>query len=510
MNFAHNPRVVATMPRVMPGPFSTERGPNGLKGRVERAGKPSYRSSPYDDPNSNADVRGIGTAPYGQQSKFRPTITNASLPRQPGPMFAQIPSLYDGRPFLSFGGTSQQYVQQLQNAILTSQGLRTNQFGGARGGNPDMTSEVAGDQGYSTYSGFALPNMFAKFDGAPSSTPDGWGMTQAPRPTGSQLSLPNTGADGASDGTGMFTNVRTPSGTIQQVDPFSLATMREATDRPIRDGIDQNTNQPMVMALLAMKPDSLKTLGSQVAFDETQEGQLIYQAIEDNGAIQAAINQREGTIDGEFLPRTVFNVVAANWWLAQENKSQPLRGWKPNDVLSKIGFHGAIRGDVSARFGPGEAYGLARRLVNCNLGGGIESIFNEWGSVEPGWRLYHILKRVPHDKIRANPQERPGSYSLTASSENVIVVSETKTKNPFQIVPWVGKSAVHRPTRDDAAYYNDDNQIEYGVVIFVGIVFDVKFASPWQSQLDHCGTNASIRVQLPLIDVKIVGDIIQV
>ena len=504
MNFAANARVTAVTTQKLPGPFSTERGPNGFKARSERAKVvgPQYRSSPYDNP-SIGDVAGVGTGPGGQQSGYRPQKTTVTI-NQPvnGPIWAQSGSQLDGRPRQSFGGTPTAYVTALQNAILSQQGLPTRQFGGTRAGNVDMTTEVAGDQGFSTFPGFVQPRMFLKTDGAPSG--NDWNMLQTPRPTGLNISMPNTGADGPG-GDGIFKTTRPASANFGQADPFALSMMRDATTNPIQDGIDQNTNQPMVMALLAMKSEKTNMLGVQVAFEENQEGQLIYEAIEDNGTIRQAISKYEGFVEGNLLPHSTFNVPSLNWFLAQEDKSAPLRGWTANDVLSKIYFHGAIRGDASARFGPGEPYGLARRIINCNLGGGIEYIRNEWGPLSFGQRLYHIFVRKSHDKIRANPNERPGSFSLTGSSENVIVVKETKTKNPWQCVPWIGSDMVKKPTKEDTEFINDDGVVEKGFAFFIGTVFQIDFASPWQSQLDHCGTNGAIRAQLPMIGVKISG-----
>ena len=506
MNFVGNSRVTAVTTGKKPGPFTTERGPNGYKARSERAKVvgPQYRNSPYDNPNIG-DVAGVGTGPGGKQSGYRPSKTTI-MTTQPtnGPLWAQSGSQLDGRPRQPFGGTPQAYVTGLQNAILSQQGLPTRQFGGTRAGNVDMTSEVAGDQGFSTYSGFAQPRLFPKTDAAP----DGqtWNLLQTPRPTGLNISMPtpNPGGDGTG-GEGFFATMRQANANFGQADPFSLASMRQSTTNPIQDGIDQNTNQPMVMALLAMKSEKTGMLGVQVAFEEEQEGQLMYEAIEDNGTIRQAISKYEGNVEGNLLPHTTFNVPSVNWFLAQEDKAAPLRGWTANEVLSMIYFHGAIRGDASARFGPGEPYGLSRRIINCNLGGGIEFIRNEWGSVESGRRLYHIFKRVSHDKIRANPTERPGSFSLTGSQENVIVVKETKTKNPWQVVPWVGDNIVKKPTKEDTEFINDDGIVEKGFAFFIGTVFQVDFASPWQSQLDHCGTNCAIRAQLPMIGVKING-----
>lgn len=509
MNFAANARVTATSTQKLPGPFVTEKGPNGYKANSFRAATvgPSYRSSPYDDPNvSNAP--GVGVDPRGQQSGYRPTKTIV-ITKQPvgGPIWSQSGSQLDGRPRQSFGGTPKEFISALQNAIMLQQGLPTRSFGGLRGGNVDMTSEVAGSQGFSTYSGFANPRMFPKTDGAPDSM---WNLLQTPRPTGLNIGLPtpNPGSNG-NGGSGFFVTQREATGEFGQVDPFALSNMRGAAEKPIEDSIDQNTNQPMVMALLAMKSDRTESLGALIAFEENQEGQLIYEAIEDNGTIKQAISKFDGFVEGNLLPHTAFNVPSVNWFLAQEKKSPPLQGWTANDVLSMIYFHGAIRGDASSRFGPGEPFGLERRIINCNLGGGIENIRNEWGPVEPGQRLYHIFRRVPHEKIRASPNERPGSFSLTGSSENVMVVKETKTKNPWQVVPWASDNIVQKPTKEDTEFVNDDGVVEKGFAFFIGVVFQADFASPWKVHLDHCGTNNSIRAQLPMIGVKINGRLFQ-
>jgi hypothetical protein len=219
------------------------------------------------------------------------------------------------------------------------------------------------------------------------------------------------------------------------------------------------------------------------------------------------VSDTEAALSPEKLPHSMFNVVSANWFLAtsEQAAARPGGGWQLCDVLARLQPHGLVRGDSSARFGPGERYGLARRLMNCTVGGGTEFIFNEWGRVRLGQAVWHLIKRVPHDKIRASPGQQPGSYSLTGSAENLHVVSEEKTRNPFQIVPWVGEMMHSKPTRKDVEYLDDDGSIGYGAAIRIGIVVQIDFPTPFKVLTDHAPFNNYLRAQLPIIGVMYEG-----
>lgn len=480
---------------------------------VFRVNGPTRRFTPYDLGTDNVDVPGANADPRATQSRYKGSVQTiiTQQPAQNNPTFAQIESMWNGQAKTNFGGNPAQQLQNIQFAIMASQGLNISSFGGGRTGQPDMTSEVAGENGSSMYSGFSgPPNFFPKFNGDPSPEPSGWGLSQVrpPNQLNTDLPSPNPGANG--DGSsGMFQTTRDGTAQFYTNNPFTTVNWQKATNERIKDGIESATNQPMVIAIMALRTAKPSMMGTQHAFDETQEGQIMYQSMEDLGKLKQNFPDEGGNLTADKLPHSVFNVVSANFYLASsEDASAPLKGWRAKDVMARINCHGIIRGDSSARYGRGEPFGLSRRIYNCNVGGGIEFMFNEWGPVEAGNVLYHIIKRVSQNKIKASPQEREGSYSLTGSHEEVIVIPDGKVRNPFQIVPWIGKGRNDRPKKKDLEFVDNDGLIDKGVAIRIGVVFQSDFAAPLQVLLQHATTSNFYRAQLPVIGVMFEGQVV--
>lgn len=490
------------MTLAVPGPLK------GIKSSYSRAQGSSIRFSPYDGVNDNVDVPGAGAGPKGRQSAFRGSVQRVitNQPSQINQPFAQIDSMFDNRPKTDIGGNPQSSLRNIQMSILARQGIQTPQFGGGRGGQPDMTDEVASENGISSYPGFTgAPNFFPKYQGAPGAEPAGWGLTAPRKPTGLDIDLPNPnpGANGGGSD-GLFQTTRSGSATFYNQNPFATVNWKQVMAQPIRDVVESAVNQPMLYSTRASRTSARSLAGTQIAFDESHEGQLMYQAIEDLGTLRQATIDKEGMLSPDKLPHTLFNLVSANYFLAtSEKQAGPLQGWKINDVLARIVFHGIIRGDSSARFGPGERFELSRRIYNCNVGGGIEFMFNDWGDVQLGQEVWHLIKRVPHKDIRASPKERPGSYSLTGAAENILLVPDDKTRRPFQIVPWVGKYVDSRPTTKDVEYIDDDGIKCEGVAIKIGIVFQIDFPSPYKVLTDHSSYSNFYRTQCPVIGVML-------
>lgn len=485
----------------------------GGRSSVFRANGPTRRFTPYDQGNENVDVPGANADPRGRQSRYKGSVQSiyTQQPAQNNPTFAQIESMWNNQAKQSFGGNPGQYLQDIQFAIMAQQGLSISTFGGGRTGQPDLTSEVAGENGLSTFSGFTgPPNFFPKFDGDPSSEPSGWGLTQVrpPMQLKTDLPTPNPGANG--DGSsGMFQTTRDGTAAFYTNNPFSSANWKRGESDRIKDSIESATNQPMVIAIMALRKAGPALAGTQVMFDETQEGQIMYQAVENLGQLKQMFADNAEGLSPDKLPHSVFNVVSANYYLATTEDAAPaLKGWKAKDVLSRINCHGIIRSDSSARYGRGESFGLSRRIYNCNVGGGIEFMFNEWGAVEAGNVLYHIIKRVPQRFIKASPSEREASYCLTGSHEEFVVIPDGKTRNPFQIVPWIGKTRNARPTKKDLEFIDNDGLIDKGIAIRIGVVFQSDFPAPLPILLQHATTSNFYRAQLPIIGVMFEGRVV--
>lgn len=492
----------------LPGPLT------GIKSRSSTANGGSRRFTPYDGVTDNVDVPGAAGGPRGRQSVYRGGVQTVITqpPSQTNPTFAQIESQWAGLPQQAFGGNPTQQMQLMQ-AILSTQGLTMSALGGNRFAQPDMTSEVPSENGISSYAGFGgPPGYFPKYNGTPGAEPSAWGLYAQARPSAliTDLPSPNPGANGGGSD-GFFQSTREGVASSLTRNPFETINWQQAADTRVQGVIESPVNAPMVYAIMAALSPDEERRGLAAQFEETQEGQVVYQAVEDLGVLRQSLHDFDGELSPEKLPHSIFNVVSANWFLAtSETAAPPLMGWKLCDVLGRLQPHGLVRGDSSARFGPNERFELSRRVMNCTVGGGTEFVFNEWGNVRLGQEVWHIIKRVPITKIRAVPHERPGSFSLTGSSEQIHVVPDSKTRNPFQIVPWIGESLHAKPTRKDVAYYDDDGLIWHGAAIKIGVVVQIDFPSPLKILTDHSSYNNHVRAQLPIIGVMYEGRLYQV
>lgn len=511
MQFANDAQRFRVGTLKVPGPLT------GIKSRSSTAASAtgSLRSTPYDGVTENVDVRGANAGPTGRQSGLPRTVrTVITQPIQsPNQKFAQIESQWTGIAQQGFGGNAASQISQMAG-FANMQNLSISALGGNRYSQPDMTSEVPYENGISGYGGFgAAPNFFAKYYGEPGGMPVNWGLEATPRPSALKIDMPspNPGANGSSSG--FFQTTRDGTASALTQNPFQTINWQQVANNRVEGATPTSVNQPMVYAVMAALSSEEQMLGANKQFEETQHGQILFQAVEDLGTLRAAAGEFDQIVSPDKLPHSLFNVVSANWFLAtMEDAAEPLKGWTVNKVLSLIQIHGAIRGDSSARFGTGERYGLARRLLNCNVGGGGKDdfVFNEWELDEDsvlsiGQELWYIIKRVPHDSIRATSYSPAGTFSVTGASQNVIAVPDSKTRNPFQIVPWIGKTPVQRPTRKDVEYTDDDGILGYGVAIKVGQVMQSDFPAASKEVLRHAGHNNYYRAQLPLIGIQFEG-----
>ena len=495
----------------------------GIRGRVERSNTQSRRFSPYDGTDEAVDVS-IGQI-NGRQSVFKPSIFTA-ITQQPGvggaQRFNEIESLWTGVQQVDFGGDPPEKINALAATLPGAAGISLTPLGGGRVAQPDMTSEVASENGFSSYGGFGPPPAyFQKFDGDPGMMPENWGLTGV-RASALQTEMPtpNPGANG--DGSdGIFQTTRDGSASFAgpEANPFTSINWRGATTNRVQGVVETHVNAAMIYAVMAAL-DKVGSFGGNPQWDETQHGEILWQAVEDIGVLAQNSEETEN-LSPDKLPHSLFNVPSANFWLATLGGGEnPVRLPKTaRDVLGLLTLHGMIRGDSSARFAPNERFGLSTRVYNCVVGGGEEFVFNEWSATRRGEKVYSIIKRVDHTQIRANPGAPPASYSLSGVKENVLIVPDDKTTKPFQIVPWVKKirkgkpedKLFHdRPTHEDLAYKDENGIICKGVAYEVGYVVQLDHPTPLPRLVTHAPFNAFLRKQLPVVGLVFTGRLLHI
>jgi len=457
----------------------------GIKSRYFTA--PSavpYRSTPYDGVDQNVALA-VGGGPRGRQSNLPRRVSTLLTPSAPAP----------------FGGNPGSYTD-MQFGRLATSGLSLGVFGGARVAQPDLTAEVAGENGYSTFAGAtaAPPRMFPQFGGAPGAEPTAWGMNAPRVPTALNVNLPDAQPLANGDNSNAFFQ-STREGTASSVaaNPFE-SFQRASQQEPLHDGIESMVNQHMLHASAAL-------VGQTIGWDQTLEGQIIYQLIQDTGELAQAVYDYGEDMSLEQLPHSFFDTVSMNYWLAtHEPASRPYCGWSLSQVMSLFSLHGLIHGDSSARMAKGERMGLSRRMINANCGGGADFIFDEWPHAQIGQACYHKLVRVNHANIRASPSAAPGTYSIVGSSDEVLTVPADRTKNPWQLVPWHADKINGHPTRKDIEFLDDDKQVQTGALFLIGHKVQSVFAAPFQVTSKYASASNYMRAQLPIIGLQFVGE----
>jgi len=494
--------------------------PQGNRQRIERANVNSRRFTPYDGTTENVDLL-AGGDPRGRQSGFTPTVLRYNTQPPTGQQnFNQIEALWTGINQVPWGGDPPERQAALAATLPGAAGLSLTPLGNNRVAQPEMTSEVPGEEGISTYAGFgAAPNYFPKFLGDPSYTPEGWGLNATSRPTALQVEMPtpNPGANG--DGSnGFFATTREgeasfPGGGAAN-SPFASINWRRAGAERVEGVVESHVNAPMIYAVMAAL-DCLGTYGGNPQFDESQHGEILWQAVEDIGVL-AQTSDESMNLSPDKLPHSLFNLTSANYWLASLSKDggdgmpKAPRTWR--DVRALLTLHGMIRNDSSARFGPGERFGLSTRVYNCVLNGGEEMVFNEWNARRLQQKVYYIIKRVPHEEIRAHPGAPPGSYALQgskeSSAENIVVVPDDKPRRPFQIVPWKitdQTKITDAPRKKDVAYWDENGIKCYGAAVEVGYVVQIDHPPPSATAVQHATYNVSYRKKLPMVWIAFTG-----
>jgi len=476
---------------------------NNRQSTFSTAPAPTRRFSPYDATSNSADVA-AGGGPYGRQSGLRPTVTSASLQIPvTGPKFAQVEMYWNGLRQQPFGGTPDQALQQMGRIIGPSDNLQLTRLGGNRDAQPEMTSEVPGENGFSTYANFGNglpPRSFPKYQGAPGALPPNWGVPMQPQPSALATDMPSNTAIGAgSDGFFQFTRDGVAYGST--INPFASIDWGAKARNRVLDLVEQGVNMPMVHALLAV--------ASMTGWDERQEGQVMFQVVESLGELMMAAKKkgRAVNLSPHLLPHTLLNVPSVNYFLAAEKYAGFMMGWTIYDVLSKLWPHGLIRGDSSARMGEKERFGLSTRVLNFNTFGGEEDCFNEWPGANLGWKVYFLVVRVPLSSIKAGPNAPDGTYCLTAQSNELLPVPDDTVRRPWQVVPWVGKSREAKPTKKDVTFINNDGFEEKGAAFEVGIMMqkDFVFESKSNNYTKHTSFSAFHRAQLPMCRIMYTG-----
>lgn len=501
------------------GTMKTPNAPAGNRQRIERAPSDSRRFSPYDGTSENVDAT-VGAGPRGVQSGYRPTVLNRNvLPAEAGlgAKYNQIEALWTGRTQLPYGGNPPEQKAALAATLPGAEGLTLTPLGGSRVAQPDMTSEVPSENGISSYGGFGpAPDFFPKYQGDPDYTPSGWGLNATPRPSALQISMPtpNPGANG--DGSdGIFQLTRDGSASIggPAAQPFASINWRSATASRVQGQVEAQVNSPMLVAVMAAL-DKVGTYGGNPQWDETQHGEILWQAVEDIGVLAQQMTDTQN-LSPDKLPHSFFNLPTLNYWLASLGDD----GRKPprtlNDVKCLVSFHGMIRNDSSARMGQGERFGLSARIFNCVVNGGEEMVFNEWNATRENQKLYYLVKRIDHNDIRAVGDAPPGSFALQGfvppSKNNVMLVADDKTRKPWQIVPWVYKDQAiqERPRKKDVEFTDEYGAKAWGGVFEVGYTVQVDGPNPLPLHLKQAPCNAAARKQLPMIFIAVTGRWIQ-
>lgn len=159
---------------------------------------------------------------------------------------------------------------------------------------------------------------------------------------------------------------------------------------------------------------------------------------------------------------TMLNLPALNNALEKRNLREQTPGFDKNEVMTvemfaeKVYCEGVVtseRGGESNQIN--DSYG--DRLINNVIFGKAE-VFNHWGSIVVGSKLFFIIKRA----------ESPKGYNLDGSYSN-FTTREKSDINPIQVIPWT-KKGWDFPTMQDREYKDHLDRTQYGKVIYFGKV----------------------------------------
>ena len=161
---------------------------------------------------------------------------------------------------------------------------------------------------------------------------------------------------------------------------------------------------------------------------------------------------------------TMMNLPSLNHALFKLHQKEVRQGiepedrMQPEDILQDVYCEGSVvteRGGEAR--GKRDVYG--DRLINNCIRGRAE-VFNHWGRVNFGQRLYFIVKRFNTDRML---------YNLIGDLDPVDTKEPRADGMPIQFVPWTHRHN-REPSLEDLEYLDNDGTIRYGKVIFFGKV----------------------------------------